>query len=139
MPQDRVLTIHDYYDGPRRGVAEFEGRPHIYEAEFDHSADEYGDTYFLTPVESSLLNLILEDWAIWCRWDEARARGEVNMNSHPALPVERQRHEEIQRLIGDQFKTDPSNRKRYRATFFTPPEHRGTWNGTLVHWERDDA
>lgn len=38
MSTDCVLTINEYYDGLRLG-------PHIYEAEFDHSTDEYGDTY----------------------------------------------------------------------------------------------
>jgi len=35
------------YDGPRLDVAELNSVPYIYEAEFDHSTDEYGDTYFL--------------------------------------------------------------------------------------------
>lgn len=58
----RVLTINDSYDGPRLGLAELRGVPHIYEAEFDHSSDYYGDTYFLSPIEPDLLALILEDW-----------------------------------------------------------------------------
>jgi len=35
------------YDGPRLDVAELNGVPYIHEAEFDHSTDEYRDTYFL--------------------------------------------------------------------------------------------
>jgi hypothetical protein len=61
---DRVLTINDYYDGPRLGVAEFRGVAHIYESEFDHSSDDYGDTYVVSPIEPELLALVLEDWAI---------------------------------------------------------------------------
>ena len=64
MCWDRVLTINDYYDGPRLGIAEVKGVPHIYEAEFDQSTDEYGDTYLLSPVDEELLALVLEDWAI---------------------------------------------------------------------------
>jgi hypothetical protein len=41
---DSVLTENEYYDGPRLGVAIFKGVPHIFEAEFDHSGDDYGDT-----------------------------------------------------------------------------------------------
>jgi len=32
---ERVYTMTDYYDGPRKGIADFEGRPHLYEAEWD--------------------------------------------------------------------------------------------------------
>jgi hypothetical protein len=62
----QATGLHDYYDGPRLGVAELNGVPHIYEAEFDHSTDEYGDTYFLSPIKPELLALLMEDWAIWC-------------------------------------------------------------------------
>jgi hypothetical protein len=30
---DRVLTVNEYYDVPRLGVAELNGVPHVYEAE----------------------------------------------------------------------------------------------------------
>jgi hypothetical protein len=135
MKVDRVFTINDYYDGPRLGIAEVSGIPHIYEAEFDHSTEEYGDTYFLSPVEKELLALVIEDWEIWCRWDNARKRGEATNETHPALPYERPRHEELKRLIGGRLKSNPTNRKRYRGVFSTPPECQGTWKGTVVQWE----
>ena len=134
MKADRVLTVNDYYDGPRLGIAELDGIAHIYDAEFDHSTDEYGDTYFLSPIDQKLLTDVMEDWAIWCRWHEAYKRGEATKVSHPALAHERLRHEELKRLVGDRLKSDPANRARYRASFFTPPECLGTWNGTIVQW-----
>jgi hypothetical protein len=67
MGRHGVYTVNDYYDGPRLGIADVDGVPHIYEAEFDHSSDEYGDTYFVSPVDESLLALVLEDWEIWLR------------------------------------------------------------------------
>lgn len=45
MAWDRVHTINEYYDGPRLGLADVDGVPHIHEAEFDHSSEEYGDTF----------------------------------------------------------------------------------------------
>ena len=54
MAWDRVHTVNDYYDGPRLGIADVDGVPHIYEAEFDHSSDEYGDTYYVSPVDETL-------------------------------------------------------------------------------------
>src|SRR5215470_18908524 len=82
MKPDRVLTINEYYDGPRLGIAELNGVPHIYEAEFDHRTEEYGDTYFLSPIDAELLALVLEDWAIWRRWNAAFKRGEVTSSRY---------------------------------------------------------
>jgi len=31
MAWDRVHTVNDYYDGPRRGIADVDGVPYIYE------------------------------------------------------------------------------------------------------------
>jgi hypothetical protein len=134
MKPDRVLTIHDYYDGPRLGIAEVDGVPHIYEAEFDHSSDEYGDTYFVSPVEADLLSLVLEDSAIFTRWNAARRRGEVTLETHPALPHERARHDELVAAIGDRLKSDPSDRRYMRARFDSV-QRVGDWDGTIVIWE----
>jgi hypothetical protein len=134
MKADRVLTINDYYDGPRLGVAELDGVPHIYEAEFDHSTEEYGDTYFLSPIGHELLKHVLEDWEIWCRWHRAHTQNQVDLTSHPALPQDRNRHEELKLLVGGQLRSDPLHRARYQGKFSTNEEHRGTWNGTLVEW-----
>ena len=133
MNQDRVLTTNDYYDGPRLGVAELHGIPHIYEAEFDHSSDEYGDTYFLSPIEPDLLALVLEDWAIWLRWEAAPKRGEAALESHPALPTERARHSELVAAIGKRLKTDPANRSYFKARF-SHGAAEGEWDGTSVEW-----
>ncbi len=130
---DRVLTINDYYDGPRLGVAELNGVPHIYEAEFDHRTDEYGDTYFLSPIDADLLSLLLEDWDIWRRWDAAYRRNEVTVESHPALPEERKRHEELKRAIGDRLRTDPVSRLYLRGRF-DKSEPEGPWDGATVEW-----
>jgi hypothetical protein len=34
-PFEKVYTMTDYYDGPRRGIADFDGRPHFYDSEWD--------------------------------------------------------------------------------------------------------
>ena len=134
MKFDRVLTVNDYRDGPRRGVAELDGVPHIYEAEFESNGDGYGDTYFLSPIEPALLALVLEDWAIWRRWEAAFRRGETPAHTHPALPAERERHEALASAIGDRLRVDPERcryvRGRFGARRPTPAFH-GLW----VEWQ----
>jgi hypothetical protein len=131
---DRVLTVNDYYDGPRLGIAELNGVPHIYEAEFDRSTDEYGDTYFLSPVDPGLLAFILEDWEIWSRWDAAFKRSEVTIESHPALDNERKRHEELKQAIGSRLKSDPANRRHFKGNFAVAKSEDGR-KETIVKWE----
>ncbi|WP_150119747.1 hypothetical protein [Collimonas pratensis] len=130
---NRVLTVNDFYDGPRRGVAEFNGVPHIYEAEFDHSSDEYGDTYFLSPIESNLLALVIEDWEIWTRWQVKFKKGEVSIDSHPALPEDRSRHEMLKHALDGRLETDPACRIYVRGRFWQS-EPEGNWDGTAVEW-----
>lgn len=99
----RVLTENEYYDGPVFGIVEFRGTPHVYERQWDPALDEYGDLFLLSPIEPGLLALVMEDWEIWLRWDAAFKRGEADVQTHPALPAEQARHQEIQLLIGDRL------------------------------------
>jgi hypothetical protein len=101
----RILTENEYYDGPVFGIAEFRGAPHVYERQWDPALDEYGEFFLLSPIEPDLLDLVMEDWEIWLRWDAVFKRGEAGEESHPALPDERVRHLEIQELIGDRLES----------------------------------
>jgi hypothetical protein len=129
MAWDRVHTVNDYYDGPCLGIADVDGVPHIYEREFD-SSDEYDDTYFVSPVDESLLALVLEDWEIWLRWESASKRGEVSIESHPALPEDRERHEALKIAIGDRLKVDRAQARCMKARFATSPQN----GDTIVEW-----
>ena len=42
---ERVHTMTDYYDGPRQGVADYQGHPHAYHCEWSEDDDSYADTY----------------------------------------------------------------------------------------------
>jgi hypothetical protein len=59
----------DYYDGPRSGFADFEGRPHAYRALWDVAEDDFDaeGRFALMPITPQLLAIALEDWAIWRR------------------------------------------------------------------------
>jgi hypothetical protein len=96
---EQVYTITDYYDGPRCGMAGYLGRRHLYRslwADIDHERD---DVFELFPVDEETFTLAVEDWRIWQRWRAAFDRGEVSIDSHPALPADRQRHNEIELIL----------------------------------------
>lgn len=59
MRWERVYTVNGFWDCPRLGVADYKGRPHIYESEFSEAQDDYSGLYRLSEVEPALLALIL--------------------------------------------------------------------------------
>jgi hypothetical protein len=60
----------------------------------------------LSEIQPDLFALILEAWEIWLRWQAAYRQGEVTIKSHPALPEERARHDELVQVIGDRRRPD---------------------------------
>jgi hypothetical protein len=117
MNWERVYTVNDFYDHPRLGVADFEGKPHIYEAEFSEIQDEYSGLYWLVEIQAELFALVMENWEIWLRWDSAYKQGIATLESHPALPADRQRHSELTQLIGDQLRARSENALVRQAEF----------------------
>jgi hypothetical protein len=116
MKSERVYTVADYYDGPRSGVADFEGQPHTFDAIFDEAAEEWSDIFLLQRIDPATLDLVLADWASWLRWQAAHDRGEVGLDTHPVLPAERAKHDvrfaDIRRRLD--ARTEPTERRRGR-------------------------
>jgi len=103
-------------------VADVEGVPNIYQSPFDEARGDYAEYFLVAPITSDLLDLVQEDWAIWIRWERAFKRGETSTATHPALPPERERHEEIKRLIGDRLSVDANTRRKPNGEFRTTRE-----------------
>jgi hypothetical protein len=59
---DIVHTVTERYDGPVRGIAEFRGRPHYYERQFNAEADEWSEIYWLMPIDEETFRLAMEAW-----------------------------------------------------------------------------
>lgn len=131
MAWERVLTVNEFWDRPRLGIADVYGAPHIYQSPFDQELDDYADHYLVSPVDPELIALVLEDWAIWTRWSEAFDRGESTRETHPALPDDRRRHDELKLLIGSRLAADPENSRILWARFRNV---RRGWNGLEVEW-----
>jgi len=112
-----VHTCTDWYDGPRQGVANYECRPHFFESEWPDGEVWEAETFLLTPIDSDTLALALEDWAIWRRWETAFQQGETTRDTHPALPVDRERHDEIERALEGRLVSDPLRAIRKRGEF----------------------
>jgi len=103
---EEVFTVVDYYDGPRKGIANFRGQPHFYDCIFDKTKDEYSDLYHLTPLSPDIFKLAKESWAIWKRWESAFHSGKATLESHPALPQDRARYQEIRAILDSALTTN---------------------------------
>lgn len=112
-----VYTESEWYDGPRRGIAEFGGKPHLYECEWDETRNNYAETFLLSPVEPETVAFELEAWAISGRWEQAHRDGLVDATTCPALPHERARYEELQGLLATRLVLDPTRSVRRCAEF----------------------
>jgi hypothetical protein len=101
---ERVYTVTDYWDGPREGVADFGGVPHLYRSVWRRGADDWdNDRYFLSPLTPDQASLLREDWAIWQRFAN-HYRGRVvpagqSFDQWGALPEDLSRRRELRRLL----------------------------------------
>lgn len=116
---ERVYTMTDYYDGPRGGVANFRGAPHLYRSVYLDSEtwDPDEDRFELQPISSEALKLALEDWAIWRRWEDAFHAGQTDESTHPALPEDRARHEVVEAALARELAATANRRFIVRGDF----------------------
>lgn len=116
MKWERIHTTNDWYDGPLVGVADVEGRPHIYVRDFSEARDDWTENYRLQPIGSERLALIMEQWALWEAWRVAFDAGRVPISSHPATSKQQARYHELETLIGP-LEADPATSILRRAQF----------------------
>lgn len=64
--KDKVLTIHDYYDGFLLGIATFNGQECIYESDYLENGNP--TLYYLTPIDSEQLLSIMFEWERLIDW-----------------------------------------------------------------------
>ena len=114
---ETVYTVTDYYDGPRRGVADFRGTPHAYESLFDESEEGGDGTFLLRPLDAPTFALVLENWEIWLRWRRAFDEGRTTIETHPALPEDRERHDEIKPVLDERLRIVPATALRAKGRF----------------------
>jgi len=138
---EEVFTVMDYYDGPRRGIANFNGKPHFYDCVLDESRQNYSDRYRLNAIPNHIFELAMEDCAIWEKWQAAFLAGKTSKGSHPALPQDRSRHEVIRSILDAALRTDELTCVIRIGSFeaLAPPKlSRGTMIDTQVRWTEEN-
>lgn len=117
---DQIYTVSNYYDGPIEGVTSLNGQPHTYKCLFDENEDEYSKLYSLQLISDECFNLYVEQWNIWLRWEAAFRKGTVASSSHPALPEDKKRNEELNELINLLTHENKPILNAFRAEFIVP-------------------
>jgi hypothetical protein len=113
---ETVHTMTSYLDGPRGGIADYRGSPHIYESLFEDTSGD-SDVFLVQPIDDETFRLAMEDWAIWFKWERAFHSGQTTQTTHPVLPEDRARHEELKALLGPRLRIQPERAFRVRARF----------------------
>lgn len=138
-----VYTVNDYWDGPRNGVAAYCGTPHVYQSLFLIDEDEWdAERFRLGPIAPEDFALVLEDWAIWRRFESAYKKGDVkwsgNESEWAALPQELPRHRELADRVKAALRVNPLQALlavgEFRAPPHSVPEAVGVMRPLMVKW-----
>jgi hypothetical protein len=127
---DGVYTVAGIHDGvPLGGVADYNGKPHVYERLFDEKQDDWSDQYLLKEIDAGLLALALEHHAIFLRWRRAFDEGKADFQTFPALPLDSTRYQELAEIIGDQLHVPPETSRKASGRFHLVSSR---FSGTVV-------
>jgi len=114
---ETIYTVDDYWDGPLEGVADYLGKPHYYKCVFDEEREVWTHDFILTPIDSETLDLVLEAWAIWLRWETEFNKGNNSLDSHPALPEDRLRQEQLHDILATRLRVNSDKEFRVHGQF----------------------
>ena len=127
---ERVHAVWDYYDGPREGIADFQGKPHVFKCHFSEAADGWTDLFWLMEIDQQLFQLAIEQHVIFRRWKTEFELGNVLIDSHPAMPADRARYDELRADIGDRLQLQPERSIIRRGRF----SNQSSFDGAVVKW-----
>lgn len=114
LPQ-RVYVENEWYDGPRAGVTDLNGKPHRFLSQYDEQEDEYMDTFLVWPIDDSELALEQEQWEIFVSWNEQYEAGRVGTETHPGHPGTSKRWDEINSLLANRRESPHQGARRAKA------------------------
>jgi hypothetical protein len=114
---EAVHTITDWYDGARNGVADLNGEPHYYENHWNEGEQFWSEIYLLKPLDAETFALAMEDWEIWLRWERAFKEGKTTQETHPTLSEDKQRHNELEKILAERLVVSPETSVHATAEF----------------------
>ncbi len=113
---EKVHVENDWYDGPRKGVADFQGKPHRFIAKYENEKG-YLDEFTIFPVSEAELELEIEQWKIFVEWNKKYETGESSTDSHPGNGGVCKRYDEIEQLLQSKRNEYPESGLTAKAEF----------------------
>lgn len=123
-----VHMITDWYDGARKGVADIKGQPHYFENCWEEDKQFWSDISLLRPLDADTFALVTEDWEIWLRWEKAFKEGRTLQETHPCLPEDKLRHDELKSMLDKRLITCFETDIKASAEFLYGKPAKVSWN-----------
>ncbi|MFG2819212.1 hypothetical protein ACGFX4_07255 [Kitasatospora sp. NPDC048365] len=95
---ERVYVEHEWYSGPRAGVAGVDGEPHYFRGDDFDEGDEV-DAYWVWPASGAAVALEREQWAIFVGWNARYEAGAADRDSHPGSGGVDGRYDDLGRIL----------------------------------------
>lgn len=64
---------------------------------------------------------------MWLRWEKALKEGKTTPETHPVLPDERERHEEISKILTERLVINPDSSIKAKADFIYGQTSKVKW------------
>jgi hypothetical protein len=81
---ERVYAELDWYDGPRKGLADVDGVAHYFAAVNDYDCgDAHDEEFLIWPASVDTLALERRQWRMFVAWNNCYERGQATVESHP--------------------------------------------------------
>ena len=114
-PPERVYVENEWYDGPRAGIADVNGKPYRFKSLFDETEDEYLGTFLVWPVDQKVVELEQEQWRIFATWNALYEAEKSTTDSHPGHGGKSARWDEIEVFLRTNRTEVPSLAQRALA------------------------
>ena len=122
MYWEKVYSVDGFYDDPILGIADLNGKPHIYEAILETPEDADLSRYYLMPAEADLIDIVLEAGRLHRKWVDGCETGE-----------DKARNEALQKVIRERVKTIPEESVIMEGSFNLRDHEQDIWE---VHWRQ---
>ncbi|MFF0478716.1 hypothetical protein [Streptomyces sp. NPDC004284] len=102
----RVIVELEWYDGPRVGLVDIDGKPHYFDGYGQYLGDE-ADEYRVWPASPATAELEREQWAIYIDWNERQGAGAAYLGQGGINA----RYDELDALLA-QYRQAPDDARR---------------------------
>ncbi|RZS29474.1 hypothetical protein EV193_12117 [Herbihabitans rhizosphaerae] len=131
-----VHVEHEWYDGPRAGIADVDRVPHYFRAVEPIAPDELPERFHVWPADDQVLAWEREQWLIHVRWNDRYEAGTAGVDTHPGHRGTDPRYDELDDLL-EPHRIPPPDARVLRAEWeITDRDQRYADDGpnSVVRW-----